>query len=219
MTPDSHAIIIGLAGGTGSGKTSIAKAIKHEVGKEGVVVLEQDSYYHHLAHLPIDERARVNYDHPDSVDFERMLFDLEKLRQFEDVDVPIYDYTTHTRKKETRHISGHRLIILEGILVLADPAIREIMDIKIYVDTPADVRFIRRMMRDVNERERSFDSVVDQYYATVRPMHDQFVEPTKRFADLIVPEGGHNRVAIDVLKTKINSLLENVDQTIGISSE
>lgn len=211
---DPHAILIGLAGGTGSGKTSIAKAISHEIGDDGVVVVEQDSYYHQLAHLPLEERARVNFDHPDSVDFDLMLSDLEKLQRFEAVEVPIYDYASHTRKKETRRISGQRLIILEGILVLSDQAVRDLMDIKIYVDTPADVRFIRRMMRDVKERGRSFDAVVDQYYATVRPMHDQFVEPTKRFADLIVPEGGHNRVAIDLLTTKVNSLLADLDKRV-----
>lgn len=207
---EPHAIIIGVAGGTGSGKTSIAKAIKQEIGDDGVVIVEQDSYYHNLTHLPIDERARINFDHPDSIDFDLMRNDLEALQRFEPVELPIYDYTTHTRKTETRNISGHRLIILEGILVLFDQAIRDLMNIKIYIDTPADVRFIRRMMRDVQERDRSFDAVVDQYYATVRPMHDQFVEPTKRFADIIIPEGGHNRVAIDLLKTKVDSLLNDL---------
>ncbi|MCH7574530.1 MAG: uridine kinase [Candidatus Marinimicrobia bacterium] len=207
---DPHAILIGLAGGTGSGKTSIAKAIKREIGDNGVVIVEQDSYYHNLTHLPIDERARINFDHPDSIDFDLMRNNLEALQRFETVELPIYDYTTHTRKEETRNISGHRLIILEGILVLFDQAIRDLMDIKIYVDTPADVRFIRRMIRDVKERDRSFDAVVDQYYATVRPMHDQFVEPTKRFADIIVPEGGYNRVAVDLLKTKVDSLLDDL---------
>lgn len=210
MMIDPHAILIGLAGGTGSGKTSIAKAIKREIGDDGVVIVEQDSYYHNLAHLPINERARINFDHPDSIDFDLMRNNLEALQRFEAVELPIYDYTTHTRKEETRNISGHRLIILEGILVLFDQAIRDLMDIKIYVDTPADVRFIRRMIRDVKERDRSFDAVVDQYYATVRPMHDQFVEPTKRFADIIVPEGGYNRVAIDLLKTKVDSLLDDL---------
>lgn len=207
MTNDNRAVLIGLAGGTGSGKTSIARAIVSDIGREGVIILEQDSYYHNLAHLSLEERAKVNFDHPDSVDFARMHQDLVALLRMEAVDVPIYDYTTHTRREESRHISGHRLIILEGILVLSDTAIRGLMDIKIYIDTPADVRFIRRMNRDIKERKRTFDAVVDQYYATVRPMHDQFVEPTKRFADLIIPEGGHNRVAIDLLKTKIRSLV------------
>lgn len=207
MATDSRAVLIGLAGGTGSGKTSLAKAIMRDIGRDGVVVLEQDSFYHNLAHLSLEERAKVNFDHPDSVDFERMRQDLEALLRMEEVDLPLYDYATHTRRDATRHISGHRLVILEGILVLLDQAVRDLMDIKIYVDTPADVRFIRRVTRDIEERGRTFESVVDQYYATVRPMHDQFVEPTKRFADLIVPEGGHNRVAIDLLKTKIHSLL------------
>ena len=210
MTSNSSkakAVLIGIAGGTGSGKTSIAKALMKELGREEVVVLEQDSYYHDLGHLAHEDRMRVNFDHPDSVDFRRMQQDLESLLMGESVEVPIYDYAAHTRKSEARKISGHRLIILEGILVLADVKVRELMDIKIYVDTPDDVRFIRRMTRDIKTRGRSFESVVDQYYKTVRPMHMQFVEPTKRYADIIIPEGAHNRVAIDILKTKITALL------------
>jgi len=205
--PELRAILIGIAGGTGSGKTSIAKALMKELGRDEVVMLEQDSYYHDLGHLPLAERMRVNFDHPDSVDFERMRQDLQALLSGRSVDVPIYDYNTHTRKANNRQISGHRIIILEGILVLADAAVRELMDIKIYVDTADDVRFIRRMTRDIQTRGRSFESVVDQYYKTVRPMHTQFVEPTKRFADIIIPEGGHNRVAIDILTTEIAALL------------
>ncbi len=178
-----------------------------ELGREEVVALEQDAYYYDLSHLQPAERARINFDHPDSVDFKRMRQDLKALLKGKSVDVPIYDYTAHSRKPETRHISGHRVIILEGILVLTDPDVRELMDIKIYVETAADVRFIRRMMRDVKTRNRSFESVVDQYYKTVRPMHAQFVEPTKRYADIIIPEGGQNRVAIDILTTKILALL------------
>lgn len=212
--PELRAILIGIAGGTGSGKTSIAKALMKELGRDEVVMLEQDSYYHDLGHLPLAERMRVNFDHPDSVDFERMRQDLQALLSGRFVDVPIYDYTTHTRKADNRQISGHRIIILEGILVLADAAVRELMDIKIYVDTADDVRFIRRMTRDIQTRGRSFESVVDQYYKTVRPMHTQFVEPTKRFADIIIPEGGHNRVAIDILTTKIAALLGE-DRTKG----
>ena len=219
MTNDNRAVLIGLAGGTGSGKTSIARAIVSDIGREGVIILEQDSYYHNLAHLSLEERAKVNFDHPDSVDFARMYQDLVALLRMEAVDIPIYDYTTHTRREESRHISGHRLIILEGILVLSDTAIRGLMDIKIYIDTPADVRFIRRMNRDIKERKRTFDAVVDQYYATVRPMHDQFVEPTKRFADLIIPEGGHNRVAIDLLKTKIRSLVSEREPSPSVVSQ
>ncbi len=214
VNPKSRAILIGIAGGTGSGKTSIAKALTKELGRDEVVVLEQDSYYNDLGHLPPAERMRVNFDHPDSVDFERMRQDLQALLSGRSVDVPIYDYTTHTRKADNRQISGHRIIILEGILVLADAAVRELMDIKIYVDTADDVRFIRRMTRDIKTRGRSFESVVDQYYKTVRPMNTQFVEPTKRFADIIIPEGGHNRVAIDILTTKIAALLGE-DRTPG----
>ena len=210
MDPESKTILIGLAGGSGSGKTSIAKSLTQELGRDDVVVLEQDAYYHDLKDLPLKERAKVNFDHPDSIDFKRMEQDLKSLLSGHPVDVPIYDYATHTRKSETRRICNQRLIILEGILILADRAVRELMDIKIYVDTPADVRFIRRMTRDMQRRGRSFESVVNQYYRTVRPMHDQFVEPTKRFADLIIPEGGHNRVAIDLLTTKITALLADM---------
>ena len=210
MDPESKTILIGLAGGSGSGKTSIAISLTQELGRDDLVVLEQDAYYHDLKDLPVSERARVNFDHPDSVDFRQMEQDLKTLLSGQPVDVPIYDYATHTRKSETRRICNQRLIILEGILILADRAVRELMDIKIYVDTPADVRFIRRMTRDMQRRGRSFESVVDQYYGTVRPMHDQFVEPTKRFADLIIPEGGHNRVAIDLLTTKITALLADM---------
>ena len=204
---ETQAILLGIAGGTGSGKTSITEALIKELGREEVVALEQDAYYRDLSHMSAAERGRVNFDHPDSVDFKRMLEDLKALLAGKSVNVPIYDYTAHTRKAESRHISGHRIIILEGILVLTDPDVRELMDIKLYVDTAPDVRFIRRMMRDVKTRGRSLESVVDQYYKTVAPMHAQFVEPSKRYADIIIPEGGQNRVAIDILTTKILALL------------
>ncbi|MCK4578181.1 MAG: uridine kinase [Candidatus Marinimicrobia bacterium] len=207
MNTDYRAVLIGMAGGTGSGKTSIAETLKNEVGRDEVVVLDQDAYYQDLSDMPLEEREMVNFDHPDSIDFGKMKADLQTLLSGQSVEVPVYDYSTHTRKAETRLIANHRLIILEGILVLVDPDIRDLMDIKIFIDTASDVRFIRRMTRDVKKRSRSFESVVEQYYRTVRPMHDQFVEPSKRYADLIIPEGGHNRVAIDLLKTKIYSLL------------
>ncbi len=178
-----------------------------ELGRNEVVVLEQDWYYKNFGPLNTDEILKVNFDHPDSFDFERMRQDLQTLLDGKSAEIPIYDRPTHTRREETRLISGHHVIILEGILALADPSIRELMDIKIYVDTADDVRFIRRATQDINKGSRSFEYVVDQYYRTVRPMHRQFVEPTKRFADIIIPEGGENRVAIDILKTKINALL------------
>ena len=180
-----------------------------ELGRDEVVVLEQDSYYHDLAHLPPEERSKINFDHPDSVDFPRMFTDLESLMSGRSVDVPMYDYSAHTRKSETRCISGHRIIILEGILVLADQSVRELMDIKIYVDTPDDVRFIRRMTRDVKARGRSFDSVVDQYYKTVRPMHQQFVEPTKRYADIIFPENDM-RSRADLKSERMTTIIQQV---------
>lgn len=205
--PRSKPILIGIAGGTGSGKTAIAQTIIQELGRDEVVVLEQDWYYKNFGPLTTDEILSINFDHPDSFDFERMRQDLQTLLDGKSAEIPIYDRSMHTRKDETRHISGHHVVILEGILVLADPSIRELMDIKIYVETADDVRFIRRATQDISKGGRSFEYVVDQYYKTVRPMHMQFVEPTKRFADIIIPEGGENRVAIDILKTKINSLL------------
>lgn len=208
MSPNKKAILIGLAGGTGSGKTSIAETLVQGLGRDKVVVIDQDAYYHDLTRLPLEERTKVNFDHPNSIDFARMQQDLAALLNGQAVDIPVYDYTTHTRKSETRPIAGYRIIMLEGILVLADPSIRELMDIKIYVDTAADVRFIRRMTRDIQKRGRTLESVVEQYQRTVRPMHIQFVEPSKRFADIIIPEGGHNRVAIDIVKTKIIALLD-----------
>ena len=201
------AILIGIAGGTGSGKTSVARALANHFGNGEVALIEQDSYYNDLAHLPLDERALINFDHPNSLDFELLKSDLQKLIQGESVDIPIYDYAAHSRSKNSLHVKDPHIIILEGILALFDEGLRQMMDIKIFVDTADDIRIIRRIKRDTSKRGRSLESVIQQYYNTVRPMHIQFVEPTKRFADIIVPEGGHNKVAIDLLKTKIQSVL------------
>ena len=206
---NKYAILIGIAGGTGSGKTSIAKAIASDFGKSEVALIEQDSYYKDLSNLTIEERASVNFDHPDAIDFTLMRDHLQKLMEGNVVDIPIYDYTTHTREKKSREIEKHHIIILEGILALFDQKIRNMMDIKIYVETADDIRVIRRIKRDINKRERTFPSVIEQYYKTVRPMHIQFVEPTKKYADIIVPEGGQNKVAVDILRTKIMTLLIN----------
>tara|TARA_B110000438_G_scaffold233795_1_gene229948 strand:- start:7175 stop:7804 length:630 start_codon:yes stop_codon:yes gene_type:complete len=200
-------ILIGIAGGTGSGKTSVANAILAEFSPSEVVLIQQDSYYHDLKHLHIDERATVNFDHPDAVDFNEMGNDLQSLIAGQTVQIPIYDFNTHTRTDETLSVGNHHIIVLEGILALFDEKIRNMMDIKLYVDTPDDIRIIRRIKRDINKRSRTFESVIEQYYSTVRPMHQQFVEPSKKYADVIIPEGAHNKVAIDIIRTKIVSIL------------
>jgi uridine kinase len=208
---DSHKpILIGLAGGTGSGKTLVAKTLVKRLGSDRVVIVEQDSYYRANWDLPFEERAKVNYDHPDAFDHELLVEHMDKLMLGESIEMPVYDYSQHTRSKvDTVRIENHVVIILEGILVLHDPLLREKMDIKVFVDTDNDVRFIRRLRRDVKERGRSLDNVIDQYENVVRPMHLQFVEPSKRSADIILPQGGKNLVAIDLLQTKIASLLLN----------
>ncbi|MBT3252077.1 MAG: uridine kinase [Candidatus Marinimicrobia bacterium] len=200
-------ILIGIAGGTGSGKTTVAKALSAQFGKSEVALLEQDSYYKDLVHLPFSDREKVNFDHPDAVDFEEMKIQLKSLLNGSPIDVPIYDYSTHTRSGESRKIGRHHIIILDGILVLLDPELRDMMDIKLYVETADDIRIIRRIKRDMKKRGRTFESIIHQYYTTVRPSHRQFVEPTKMYADIIIPEGGRNTVAIDLIRTKILSVL------------
>jgi len=201
-------ILIGIAGGSGSGKTLVAQTLFRELGSDRVVIIQQDAYYKDLSHLPMEERARQNFDHPDALDNELLVRHIKALLAGETIEQPIYDFTTHSRKKETRRVGGQDIIILEGILILDNPELRRLMDIKIYVDTDPDIRFIRRLKRDIQERGRSLESVIQQYEESVRPMHLQFVEPSKRYADIIIPEGGKNVVAIDLLKTKIQALLK-----------
>jgi len=200
-------ILIGIAGGTGSGKTSISKELLKEYGRGEVVVIQQDSYYKDLPDLSFDERQQQNFDHPDAIDIKLFHKQITNLIKGKTVDVPIYDFTTHLRSPEKITVSPHHVIVLEGILALHYTELRQLMDIKIYVETPADIRFIRRLSRDIKDRGRTTQSVIDQYLSTVRPMHDQFVEPSKFHADVIIPEGGENKVAIDLIRTKINSIL------------
>lgn len=201
------AIIIGVAGGTGSGKTTVAQEILQRVGPDRIAYIQHDSYYRDQSHLPFHERARVNYDHPDALESELLVEHLKALRAGRPVEVPIYDFTTHTRRPETRRVEPRRVILVEGILIFADRALREMMDVKIFVDTDADIRFIRRLQRDLRERGRSMDSVIEQYLSTVRPMHLEFVEPSKRYADIILPEGGFNVVALDMVVARILALI------------
>lgn len=200
-------MIIGISGGTGSGKTTVVQKIMASVGSANVVYLQQDSYYRNLGDMPLDLRHRVNYDHPDAFDTDLLINHLEALRAGECIEQPIYDYATHSRKPESVHVDPRPVIIVEGILVFVNPQMRALMDLKIFVDADADIRFIRRLDRDVHERGRSLESVITQYTTTVRPMHLQFVEPSKRYADIIIPEGGFNEVGIDLITGNIKSFL------------
>lgn len=201
-------VIVGVAGGTGSGKTTVSHAILERVGHDRIAYIQHDSYYRDLSHLPMEERSRVNFDHPDALENDLLVRHLRQLMAGQPAEIPIYDFTTHTRRKETRTVLPHRVILLEGILIFADKTLREMMDVKIYVDTDADLRFIRRLERDIAERGRTMESVIRQYLETVRPMHLEFVEPSKRYADIIIPEGGFNTIAIDMVVSRIEALLQ-----------
>lgn len=202
-------IIIGVAGGTGSGKTTVTRAICNQIEEKSVLMIEQDYYYKDQSHLPFEERLKTNYDHPFAFDNDLLIEHIEKLCRWEPIEKPVYDYERHTRSDKTIYCEPKEVIILEGILVLEDERLRNMMDIKVFVDTDSDLRIIRRIMRDIKERGRTIESVIDQYINVVRPMHLQFVEPAKRYADIIIPEGGENLVAIDLLTTKINSIIQN----------
>ncbi|TGB05451.1 uridine kinase [Halobacillus salinus] len=201
-------VVIGVAGGTGSGKTSVTRSIIQRFADKSILMIEQDYYYKDQSDLPFEERLQTNYDHPLAFDNDLLIEHLQQLIDQEAVEKPVYDYKMHTRSDETIHVEPKEVIIVEGILVLEDERLRDLMDIKVFVDTDADVRIIRRMMRDINERGRTLDSVIEQYINVVRPMHLQFVEPTKRYSDIIIPEGGQNHVAIDLMATKIQTVLQ-----------
>jgi uridine kinase len=200
-------VVVGVAGGTGSGKTTVAREILKRAGTEQISYIQHDAYYKDLSNLPLAQRAMRNFDHPDALDNALLIIHLQELKAGRSIEMPVYDFTTHSRTAETLLVAPHRVILLEGILLLADEALRQLMDVKIYVDTDADIRFIRRLQRDIAERGRTMDSVVHQYLATVRPMHQEFVEPSKRHADVIIPEGGFNEVAMDMIAARIKALL------------
>jgi uridine kinase len=206
----SHApIVIGVAGGSGSGKTTVVRKIVEALGDDQVSVLEHDRYYRDHPELRLEERAALNYDHPASLETDLMMRHVEALRNNRDVDVPVYDFARHARVSSTTPVAARTAIIVEGILIFADAGLRDLMDVKVFVDADDDTRFIRRLQRDVAERGRTVDSVIDQYLGTVKPMHLEFVEPSKRYADVIVPQGGHNSVAIGMLLSLIRSLTKS----------
>ncbi|MBD0372003.1 MAG: uridine kinase [Pyrinomonadaceae bacterium] len=211
-------MIIGISGGTGSGKTTVANRILATVNAEDVIFLQQDSYYRNLNDMPLDYRQEVNFDHPDALDNDLLVKHIRRLKAGASVELPIYDFKTHSRLAETKHVEPKPIIIVEGILIFADPRLLEEMDIKIFVDTPDDIRFIRRLRRDLAERGRTVESVIEQYLETVRPMHMQFVEPSKRYADVIIPEGGLNVVGIDLISVKIRDrLARDLTATGGVA--
>ena len=201
-------VIFSVAGGTGSGKTTVAHNILQLIGQEHIAYVPHDAYYKHQSQLSLEERRRTNYDHPDSLETSLMIKHIKQLVNGQAVDIPVYDFTIHLRTLQTTHVEPAPIILVEGILILSEPELRKLFDIKIFVDTDADLRLIRRLQRDMQERGRTFDSVIKQYLTTVRPMHMEFVEPSKRYADVIIPVGGHNEVAIEMVAARIRSLLE-----------
>nr|MBI2905158.1 uridine kinase [Chloroflexota bacterium] len=207
MTLPRPPVIIGLAGGTGSGKTTVANAITAKVGAQRIAALPHDAYYRDLPNIPLSQRGAPNFDHPDSLETPLLIEHLQELKAGRAIRLPVYDFTTYTRTGGAVPIEPEPVIMVEGILIFVEPALRALFDVKIFVDTDADLRFIRRLQRDVAERGRTPDSVIAQYLSTVRPMHLEFVEPSKRYADLIIPEGGQNEVAIEMLAARIESLL------------
>jgi uridine kinase len=207
-------MIIGICGGTGSGKTTIARAIVQTVGAENVVLVEQDSYYRNLSDMPLDERHQANFDHPDSIDSDMLVNHLIRLKQGLAVEMPLYDFVTHTRSDKIETIEPKPVVIVEGILIFAEPRVLDLLDCRIFVDTPDDVRLMRRLRRDITERGRTFDRTLDQYERTIRPMHFEFVEPSKRHADIIIPEGSNTGMTVDVLCSMVREKLQ-AEQSIS----
>ena len=200
-------LVIGVAGGTGAGKTTVAQAILDRVGCERVAFVQHDAYYRDLSHLPMEERRKVNFDHPDALENELLVSHLTMLKAGKPVDLPVYDFVTYTRLARTYRVDPKGVILVEGLLLFADPQLRDLMDIKVYVDADADLRLVRRLNRDIQERGRSYESVIGQYLSTVRPMHLEFIEPSKRYADVIIPRGGFNEVALDMVIARVEKLL------------
>ena len=209
MTENKHRrpVVIGVTGGSGSGKTTVSNAIYNQLSGQSLLILQQDSYYNDQSEMTMAERHAVNYDHPLAFDTDLMIKQIKQLLAYQPIEKPVYDYEQYTRSDKTIHQEPRDVIIVEGVLILDDQRLRDLMDIKVFVDTDDDIRIIRRIQHDIKERGRTLDSVIGQYLATVKPMYHQFVEPTKRYADLIVPEGGENEVAIDLLTTKVRSIL------------
>lgn len=205
-------LVIGIAGGSGSGKTTVANAVLQRVGRHRIAYLPHDAYYRDLRDLPGMQREQINFDHPDSLENELLIQHVRTLREWKPIELPVYDFTTDTRTTRTIHVEPHRVILVEGILIFADPELRSLFDVKIFVDTDSDLRFIRRLQRDITERGRTTENVVRQYLSTVRPMHLEFVEPSKRYADVIIPEGGMNKVALEMVIARIEALLKNEDR-------
>ncbi len=210
-SPSAPMLVIGVAGGTASGKTSVVNAILDRVGRKRISHIQHDSYYKDLSHLSLEERRRLNFDHPDALDTPLLIQHLKELRSGRSIEVPTYNFATYCRMPETRRVQPLPVVIVEGILILAEAALRDLIDLKIYVDTDADLRLIRRLKRDIAERERTVESVIEQYMATVRPMHLEFVEPSKRYADVIIPRGGQNVAALELVTARILSMLDNVE--------
>lgn len=207
MDSQQRPVTIAVAGGSGSGKTTVSQALLERVGSHHIAYLPHDAYYKDLRHLPEVQRREVNFDHPNSLDTPLLIRHIQALHNWQSVEIPIYDFTRHARTDQTQHVDPHPIVLVEGILIFAEPALRELFDVKIFVDTDADIRFIRRLQRDIAERGRTAESVIEQYLRTVRPMHLEFVEPSKRYADVIIPEGGYNMVAVDMVADRIRSML------------
>jgi uridine kinase len=211
MLPKQSPLVIGIAGGSGSGKTTVANSVLERVGADRIAFLPHDAYYRDLQHLPLNQRATMNFDHPDSLETELMVQHVRSLKRWQPIELPVYDFTTHSRTTQSVRVNPQPVIVVEGILIFAERALRELFDVKIFVDTDPDIRFIRRLKRDIEERSRTTDNVIRQYMTTVRPMHLEFVEPSKRYADVIIPEGGLNMVALDMVISRIETLLQSWD--------